>query len=131
MKSDPHHATEEQPAGLTAGLTALAKRGMGLLLCRLELAVLELSEARTHLLKLVLASVLAIVAACFALAYGTVLVVYLGWASLGWKILVILAASFTAAASALLLYAHALARQGKLLFPATTAELKTDRSVLL
>jgi uncharacterized membrane protein YqjE len=131
MKSDQHHAEAEPSASLTAGLTGLVKRGLGLLLCRLELAVLELSEARTYLLKLILVSVLAMVAACFALAYGTVLVVYLAWASLGWKILAILAVGFTAAASALLLYACALARQGKQLFSATTAELKTDRDLLL
>lgn len=131
MKSDQHHAAAEQPAGLTTGLTGLAKRGLGLLLCRLELAVLELSEARTHLLKLILASVLAIVVTCFALAYGTVLVVYLAWASLGWKILLILAVGFTVVASALWFYALALARQGKRLFPGLTAELKTDRDLLL
>ncbi|OGB26755.1 MAG: hypothetical protein A3I66_21590 [Burkholderiales bacterium RIFCSPLOWO2_02_FULL_57_36] len=117
--------------GLIAGLAGLARNGFSLLLSRLELAALELSEVLDHLLKLALVFALAIVTAWFAIAYGTALIVYLSWESLGWKILLIMAFSFTAMTVGLLLYAMFMARHNNFSLSATRAELQADRDMLL
>ncbi|MET3119547.1 putative membrane protein YqjE [Undibacterium sp. GrIS 1.8] len=117
--------------GLMAGLAGVAKNGFGLLLSRLELAALELSELRNHALKIALVFALAILAIWFALAYGTALVVYLSWDALGWKILLIMSLVFVAIAVGLLLYLLSMVRHGKLSLPVTMAELKSDRDMLL
>lgn len=117
--------------GLIAALAAVGRNAVGLLLSRLELAALELSEVRNHLLTLVAVFALAVVAGCFALAYFTVTIAYLAWDGMGWKILPLLAGVFVLIAIALLLYARNLVRSGKLSMPATMAELKSDRDMLL
>ena len=119
------------PPGLIASLAAVARNSVGLLLSRLELAALELSEVRNHLLQLVLVFALAVVAGCFALAWGTVTIAYLAWDSMGWKILPILTGVFLLIAIGLVLYARGLVASGKLSLPATMAELKSDRDMLL
>lgn len=125
--------SEEKPAtpGLFASLAAVGRNAVGLLLSRLELAALELSQVRNHLLGLVAVFALAVVAGWFALAYLTVTIAYLAWDSLGWKILPIIAGVFGVLAMALLLYARNVVRSGKLSMPATMAELKSDRDMLL
>jgi uncharacterized membrane protein YqjE len=130
MGADIEKSTAVPAVGLIAGLAGVARNGFGLLLSRLELAVLELSEVRNHLLKLALIFALAIVAVWFAIAYGTVLVVYLAWESMGWKILLIMTLVFAALAAGLLFSAGAIIRQGKLSLPATMAELRADRDML-
>ena len=52
-----------RPPGLIASLGNIARNSMGLLLTRLELAALELSQVRNHLLQLVVAFAVALVAA--------------------------------------------------------------------
>ena len=125
--------SEEKPAspGLLASLAAVGRNAVGLLLSRLELAALELSEVRNHLLALVTVFALAVVAGWFALAYLTVTIAYLAWDSIGWKILPILAGVFGVIALALLMYARNVVRSGKLSMPATMAELKSDRDMLM
>ena len=125
--------SEEKPAspGLLASLAAVGRTAVGLLLSRLELAALELSEVRNHLLALVTVFALAVVAGWFALAYLTVTIAYLAWDSIGWKILPILAGVFGVIALALLMYARNVVRSGKLSMPATMAELKSDRDMLM
>lgn len=128
------HADEHggnAPPGLIASLSAVVRNSVGLLLSRLELAALELSEVRNHLLQLVLVFALAVVAGCFALAWGTVTIAYLAWDSLGWKILAILSGTFLLIACGLVMYARGLIASGKLSLPATMAELKSDRDMLL
>ncbi|MQA42525.1 phage holin family protein [Rugamonas aquatica] len=120
-----------RPPGLIASLGNIARNSIGLVLTRLELAALELSEVRNHLLQLVLVFALAVVAGCFALAYGTVTIAYLAWDALGWKILPIITGVFLLIAVGLMLYARGLIRSGKLSMPATMAELKSDRDMLL
>ncbi|MET0267386.1 MAG: phage holin family protein [Duganella sp.] len=120
-----------RPPGLIASLGNIARNSMGLLLTRLELAALELSQVRNHLLQLVVAFAVALVAGCFALACITVMVAYLAWNALGWAILPILAGGFLLIAIGLILYARGLIRAGKLSMPATMAELKSDRDMLL
>src|SRR5471032_998847 len=119
------------PPGLIASLASVARNSIGLLLSRLELAALELSEVRNHLLQLVVVFALAVVAGCFALAYGTVTIAYLAWDAIGWKILPILTGVFLLLAIGLILYARAMIRSGKISLPATMAELKSDRDMLL
>lgn len=120
-----------RPPGLIASLGNIARNSIGLVLTRLELAALELSQVRNHLLQLVLVFALAVVAGCFALAYGTVTIAYLAWDAIGWKILPIITAVFLLIAIGLMLYARGLIRSGKLSMPATMAELKSDRDMLL
>lgn len=116
---------------LIAGLVAIAKNAFRLIFNRMELAALELSEVRANFLKLSVVFALWIVAAWFALAYWSVLLVFLTWESIGWKILLILAAAFTLLAIGLFRYARAMLDQGKLSMPATMAELRSDRDALL
>lgn len=118
-------------AGLIGSLAAVARNTFGLMLSRFELAAIELSEVRNHLLQLVVIFAMALVAGLFAVAYGSVLIVYLLWDALGWKILLIMMLAFLVLVAGLGLYARALFRQDKLSMPATMAELKADRDMLL
>ena len=117
--------------GLLAGLAGVARNGLALLLNRIELAGLELAEVRSNLLQLSLVLALGMIAAWFAIAYWTVLLVFLSWDALGGAILLILALVFTAVAIGLFLYARSVVSQGKLSLPATMAELQHDRDALL
>jgi uncharacterized membrane protein YqjE len=126
------HADEEtRPPGLIASLGLVTRNALGLLLSRLELAALELSEVRNHLLQLVLVFALAIAVGSLALIYATVTIVWLAWAVIGWLILPIITGVFLLIAIGLVLYARGLIRSGKLSLPATMAELKSDRDMLL
>ena len=120
-----------QNPGLIGSLAGVARNTFGLLLSRLELASYELSEVRNHVLQLTVVFALAMVACLFAVAYGSVTVVFLAWESMGWKILPIMTAAFLVLAVGLALYARSLLRQDKLSLPATMAELKADRDMLL
>lgn len=128
-----HHqsASSDSSPGLIEGLTGLAKNMFGLLLSRIELAALELSEVRTNLLKLLLIFACGIVAAWFALACWTVLIVWLAWPAFGWTILLLLAAAFTLLTIGVIAYARSMLKQDKLSMHATMAELRNDRDALL
>lgn len=117
--------------GLIASLAGVAKNGVGLLVTRLELAALELSEVRNNAVQLIVAFALAVLAGMFAVAYASVTVVYLAWDALGWKILLIMAGLFLVLAAGLAAYARGLLKQNKLSLPATMAELRADRDMLL
>lgn len=115
---------------LISGMIAVARNFAGLLFNRLELAALEFSEVRTNFLKLCVLFAVGIVVLWFALAYWTVLVVALAWESLGWKILLILAALFSLVGLGIFMYARSMLKQGKLSMPTTMAELRNDRDAL-
>jgi uncharacterized membrane protein YqjE len=117
--------------GLISGVAGLAKNTFGLLMSRIELAALELAEVRANALKLSALFALGVIAAWFAIAYWTVLIVYLSWPALGWTILLILAVVCTVVAVGILLYIQSLLRQGKLSMPATMEELRNDHDALL
>ncbi len=127
---DKSTATIHGP-GLIGGLTGLAKNVFGLVVARMELAALELSEVRNHVLELLAVFALAVICAWFAIAYGTVTIVALAWESMGWKILLILFGVFIAATVALVFKAKAMLKENKLAFPETMNELKNDRDMLL
>lgn len=117
--------------GLISGLAGLARNMFGLLMSRIQLAALELAEIRATLLKLAVVFALGVIAAWFAIAYWTALIVYLSWPSLGWKILLIIAIVATAVAVGTLFYVQSLLREGKLSMPATMEELRNDHDALL
>jgi uncharacterized membrane protein YqjE len=129
-QQSPETAEQARP-GLIAGVVMVARDFAGLLFNRVELAALEMGEMRNALLKLLLFGALAIVAIWFAIAYWTVLVVYLAWDTLGWKILLIIAILFSLLAYALLRHVRGMVDEGRLSMPATMAELRGDRDALL
>ena len=128
---DKQSDSPDSSSGLIAGVIGIARNGFGLLVSRIELAALELAEMRTSLVKLVLVAALGIVAAWFAIAYWTVLIVVLSWQAMGWTILLVLAVMFTLLAGGVFWYAQSILRQGKLSMPGTMTELRSDRDHLM
>jgi uncharacterized membrane protein YqjE len=117
--------------GLMAGLTGLAKNIFGLVVSRVELAALELSEVRNHVMALLAVFALAVICSWFAIAYGTAMIVALAWEAMGWKILLVMFLVFIAITALLAFKARAMLKEGKLAFPETMNELKHDRDMLL
>jgi uncharacterized membrane protein YqjE len=117
--------------GLIGGIAGIAKNMFGLLVSRIELAALELGEIRGNLARLILMAVLGVFAIWFAVACWTALVVVIAWETWGWKILLLLAAAFTALGIGILAYAKSMLRGDGLSMPATLAELRKDRDALL
>jgi len=117
--------------GLAAAVAESAQNLLGLMFNRIELAAFELAEARSHLVKAVVMSALALTALWFAVAYWSVLIVLLNWDALGWKIIALTAAVFSVMALALFWYVRALLRGSKLAMQETADELRKDRDALL
>lgn len=117
--------------GLMGGISGLAKNLFGLIVSRVELAALELSEVRNHLIQLVAVFAGAILAVWFAIAYGTATIVALAWDTMGWKILLVLFLVFLVITAVLAMRGMAMLKQGKLAFPETMNELRNDRDALL
>nr|WP_315260011.1 phage holin family protein [uncultured Duganella sp.] len=120
-----------RPPGLIASLGLVTRNAISLLLNRLELAALELAQVRNHLLQLVVVFALAVLLGGFALIYASVTIVYLAWAAIGWIILPVITVVFLLFAVGLIWYARSMLRGGKLSMPATMAELKSDRDMLV
>jgi uncharacterized membrane protein YqjE len=127
---DKNETTLHSP-GLMGGITGLAKNLFGLLVSRVELAAIELTEVRNHAIELIALFACGALAAVFALAYGTGLIVALAWDAMGWKILLVMFLVFLAIAVALVMKGLSMLKQGKLSFPATMKELQHDRDMLL
>ena len=117
--------------GLLGGITGLAKNLFGLVVSRLELAALELTEVRNHVIELVAIFAMAALATWFALAYGTAMIVALAWEEMGWKILLVMFVVFAVLTLILVMKGLSLLKQGKLAFPETMKELRNDRDMLL
>ena len=117
--------------GLIAGVTGLIKNAYGLVVSRMELAALELSEVRNHLIELVALFAVAAICGVFALAFGSAIIVALAWEAMGWTILLVMFLLYAGLAVALGMKGRAMLRQGKLSFPETMNELKKDREALL
>ena len=117
--------------GLMGGISGLAKNLFGLIVSRVELAALEMSEVRNHVIELLAIFAGAVLAVWFALAYGTATIVMLAWDSWGWKILLVMFLVFLVITVVLLMKGMALLKQGKLAFPETMNELRHDRDALL
>ena len=117
--------------GLMGGISGLAKNLFGLIVSRVELAALELSEVRNHVIELVALFAGAILAVWFAVAYGTATIVALAWDSWGWKILLVMFLVFLVITAVLVMKGLALLKQGKLALPETMNELRHDRDALL
>ncbi|MDO8300908.1 phage holin family protein [Lacisediminimonas sp.] len=126
--------TQDEPGrqpGLFASATALARNALGLVISRIELAALEIGEIRVNVQKLILFGALGAIAAWFALAFWSMLIVVLAWPAMGWTILALLGLVFTVAAFVLFKQAQSILREHKLSLPATMAELRNDRDSLL
>jgi uncharacterized membrane protein YqjE len=117
--------------GLMGGISGLAKNLFGLIVSRVELAALEMSEVRNHVIELLAIFAGAVLAVWFALAYGTATIVMLAWDSWGWKILLVMFLVFLAITVALVMKGLAMLKQGKLAFPETMNELRNDRDAML
>ena len=117
--------------GLMGGITGLAKNLFGLVVSRVELAAIELSEVRNHVIELVAIFALAALATWFALAYGTATIVALAWDEMGWKILLVMFVVFAVITLILVMKGLSLLKQGKLAFPETMKELRNDRDMLM
>jgi len=117
--------------GLMGGITGLAKNLFGLVVSRVELAALEITEVRNHLIELVAIFAGAILATWFALAYGTATIVALAWDEMGWKILLVMFVLFLVITGILVAKGLSMLKQGKLAFPETMKELRNDRDMLM
>ncbi len=117
--------------GLMGGISSLGKSVFGLLVSRVELAALELSEVRNHVIELVAVFAVAVLSIWFAVAYGTAMVVALAWDAMGWKILLIMFVIFLLVTAVLVAKGLSMLKQNKLALPATMKELKNDRDMLL
>lgn len=117
--------------GLMGGISSLGKSLFGLLVSRVELAALELSEVRNHVIELVAVFAVAVLSIWFAVAYGTAMVVALAWDAMGWKILLIMFVIFLLVTAVLVAKGLSMLKQNKLALPATMKELKNDRDMLL
>ena len=117
--------------GVISGISSLFKSLFGLAVSRVELAALELSEIRNHIIELLAIFAGAVLAVWFAIAFGAMTVVALAWDSMGWTILLIMFAVFALITAVLVTKGLALLKQNKLAFPATMKELKNDREMLL
>lgn len=128
-----HNNTEaERPnPGLVAGLLGIAKNLLGLIINRIELASVEMSQIGDNALRFLLLFLTAAIALWFSVAFLSALVVVLAWEAWGWKILAALGVFFAVTAVAVAWYARSLLRQGIFSLPATMAELRKDRDALL
>ncbi|QNA88561.1 phage holin family protein [Massilia sp. Dwa41.01b] len=117
--------------GLMGGISGLAKNLFGLIVSRVELAALEMSEVRNHVIELLAIFAGAVLAVWFALAYGTATIVALAWDAMGWKILLVLFLVFLIITAVLVMKGLSMLKQGKLAFPETMNELRHDRDALL
>ncbi|WP_296951920.1 phage holin family protein [uncultured Massilia sp.] len=120
-----------QSPGLLGGITSLTKNVFGLLVSRVELAALELTEVRNHVIELIAIFAAAALFTWFALAYGTATIVALAWESMGWKILLVLFIVFAVLTLVLVMKGLSMLKQGKLAFPETMKELRNDRDMLM
>lgn len=117
--------------GLIGGITSLARNLFGLVVSRVELAALELTEVRNHVVELLVIFACSILATWFALAYGTATIVALAWEGMGWKILLVMFVVFLVVTGILVARGLALLKQDKLSFPETMKELRNDRDMLM
>lgn len=127
---DNKEAIDQQP-GVMNGISSLCRNLFGLAVSRVELAALELTEVRNHIIELLAIFAAAVLAVWFAIAFGAMTVVALAWDAMGWTILLIMFAVFALVTAVLVTKGLALLKQNKLAFPATMKELKNDREMLL
>lgn len=130
---EPQRATRDDDGkpGLISGVIGIGRNLLGLVLNRMELAMLELSELSVNAAKLVLIVALALTALWFSIAFFTVLAVYLLWQSWGWMTLLFFGGFFAVITAVLGWIAWCYLRDGKLAMPMTISELRQDRDTLL
>lgn len=116
--------------GLKDSITILFRSLSGLVVSRLELAKLELSEVRKHVIEIAVLFGAAVFTVWFAIAYGTMTIVALAWEEMGWTILLLMFVVFAVMTGILVGKGMALIKNSKLSLPATMKELKNDRDAL-
>jgi uncharacterized membrane protein YqjE len=116
--------------GLKDSITILFRSLSGLAVSRLELAKLELSEVRKHVIEIAVLFGAAVFTVWFAIAYGTMTIVALAWEEMGWTILLLMFVVFAVITGILVGKGMALIKNSKLSLPATMKELKNDRDAL-
>lgn len=116
--------------GLKESITALFRSLSGLMVSRLELAKLEMSEVRKHVMEIAVLFGAAIFTVWFTIAYGTLTIVALAWEEMGWTILLLMFVVFAVITAILVGKAMSLIKHSKLSLPATMRELKNDRDAL-
>lgn len=121
---------DEQP-GLISGLMGVGRNLFGLVLNRIELAMLEVAELSANAAKFLIIVALALTALWFSIAFFTVLAVFLLWQFWGWMTLLFFGVLFLVMTLALAWVAWSFVRDGKLAMPLTIAEIRQDRDTLL
>jgi uncharacterized membrane protein YqjE len=131
MEPQNTQSADEEKPGLISSLAGAGRNLLGLILNRMELAMLELSELSVNAAKLLLIVALALTALWFSIAFFTVLAVYLLWQYWGWVSLLAFGGLFAVITVVLGWIAWKYLRDGKLAMPMTISELRQDRNTLL
>ena len=118
------------PSSLRAALQRISGAAAQLLLTRLELAGVELTQAAHDILRWGGLGLAAAVLLLLALGCATAAVVAALWQALGWLILAAFAVLYGAAAAALLLRIRSELRTAPAFLDATIAELRQDLELL-
>jgi uncharacterized membrane protein YqjE len=116
--------------GLVSNAYAILQTVIKLAGVRVSLALMEFSDARDTLFRVLLLGTLALLGLVFALLSISGMIVMLAWETLGWRIFLILFLVYFLMTIALLCKAHSLIASGKIGFPLTLSELKKDRDAL-
>lgn len=116
--------------GLLAALSEVGGSLLGVLRNRLELAGLELAEARERLLLTLVAALAVVLLAGGAVAALTAWVAVALWPALGAWVLAAIAAAYAVAAAATLQWLRGRLRDAPPLLAATLAELEQDAAAL-
>jgi uncharacterized membrane protein YqjE len=131
MEPQSTQSADGEKPGLISSLAGAGRNLLGLVLNRMELAMLELSELSVNAAKLLLIVALALTALWFSIAFFTVLAVYLLWQYWGWVSLLAFGGLFAVITAVLGWVAWKYLRDGKLAMPMTISELRQDRNTLL
>lgn len=118
------------PSSLRAALQRISGAAAQLLLTRLELAGVELTQAARDLLRWGGLGLAAAMLLLLALGCATAAVVAVLWQALGWLILAAFAVLYGAAAAALLLRIRSELLTAPAFLDATVAELRQDLELL-
>lgn len=116
--------------GLLEAVARVGSSLFGMLQNRLELASIEIGEARERLVFTIIASFAALLLLAGAVVSLTAWIAAAAWPALGPAVLGLIALVYAAAAVGLLLWLRARSRADPLLLADTLAELRTDAAMM-
>lgn len=116
--------------GLLEAVARVGSSLFGMLQNRLELASIEIGEARERLVFTIIASFAALLLLAGAVVALTAWIAAAAWPALGPAVLGLIALVYAAAAVGLLLWLRARSRADPLLLADTLAELRTDAAMM-